>query len=143
MFSTLILAGNLGKAPEMRFTPAGKPVTSFSVAVSHQYTGANGQQVKETTWFKVVTWGKQAEVCNQYLEKGSKVLVEGRLSIDPATGGPKIWNAQDGSPRANFEVQASVVRFLSAKNGAPAEHQADPSDQGQAAGAAPEDDFLF
>ncbi|MEJ5241432.1 MAG: single-stranded DNA-binding protein [Anaerolineales bacterium] len=115
MFHTLILVGNLGRDPEMRYTPSGQPVTSFSVATNRQYTNANGELVKETLWFRVTTWGKLAETCNQYLRKGSKVLIEGRLTADPRTGGPRIWNGQDGQPRASFEVTAQTVRFLSAR----------------------------
>lgn len=115
MYHTLIIVGNLGRDPEMRYTPSGQPVTSFSVATSRQYTGNNGQVVKETIWFKITTWGKQAEVCNQYLKKGNKVLVEGRLTPDPNTGGPRIWTRQDGSAGASFEVTASTVRFLSSR----------------------------
>jgi single-strand DNA-binding protein len=99
----------------MRYTPSGQPVTSFSVATNRQYTSNNGEQVKETVWFRVTTWGKQAETCNQYVKKGSKVLVEGRLTADASTGGPRIWNDQSGNPRASFEVNASTVRFLSSK----------------------------
>jgi single-strand DNA-binding protein len=115
MWHTLIIVGNLGKDPEMRYTPSGQAVTSFSVATSRQYTANNGQLVKETTWFRVSAWGKQAETCNQYLKKGSKVLVEGRLQPDPNTGGPRIWNRQDGTPAASFEVRALNVRFLSSR----------------------------
>lgn len=115
MFQTLILIGNLGKDPEMRYTPSGQPVTSFSVATNRQYTNNSGETVKETIWFRVSVWGKMAETCNQYLKKGSKVLVEGRLTADAATGGPRIWNSQDGSPRASFEVNAQTVRFLSSR----------------------------
>ena len=116
MYQTLIFVGNLGKDPEMRYTPAGQAVTSFSVACNRQYTGANSEVIKETVWFRVTTWGKQAEVCNQYLKKGSKVLVEGRLTPDKTTGGPRIWARQDGSAAASFEVNAGTVRFLSSKN---------------------------
>lgn len=116
MFHTLILIGNLGRDPEMRYTPSGQPVTSFSVATNRRYTNANGEQVEETLWFRVTTWGKLAETCNQYLKKGSKVLIEGRLTGDPRTGGPRIWNGQDGQPRASFEVTAQTVRFLSARS---------------------------
>lgn len=91
MFHTIIIVGNVGKDPEMRYTPSGQAVTSFSVATNRQYTGNNGEQVKETIWFRVSTWGKTAEVCNQYVKKGSKVLVEGRLTPDKNTGGPRIW----------------------------------------------------
>ena len=116
MYQTIILVGNVGRDPEMRYTPSGQAVTSFSVATNRQYSNNNGETVKETVWFRVSAWGKQAETCNQYLKKGSKVLVEGRLTADPATGGPRIWNGQDGSPRASFEVSASTVRFLSSRN---------------------------
>jgi single-strand DNA-binding protein len=115
MYHTIIVVGNLGRDPEMRYTPSGAAVTSFSVATNRQYTASNGEQVKETIWFRISAWGKQAEVCNQYLRKGSKVLVEGRLTPDQNTGGPRIWNAQDGTPRASFEVTAATVRFLSSR----------------------------
>ena len=116
MFSKIIIVGNVGKDPEMRYTPSGKAVTSFSVATNRQYTNNNGETIKETTWFRISAWGKQAETCNQYLKKGSKVLVEGRLTADPATGGPRIWKSQDGSPRASFEINAGTVRFLSSRS---------------------------
>jgi single-strand DNA-binding protein len=115
MYHTIILVGNLGRDPEMRYTPNGQAVTNLSVATNRQYTGADGNQVKETIWFRVSVWGKQAETCNQYLKKGSKVLVEGRLVPDANTGGPRIWNRQDGTPSASFEVSASTVRFLSSR----------------------------
>lgn len=115
MYHTLIIVGNVGKDPEMRYTPSGQAVTSFSVATNRQYTAGNGEQVKETVWFRVTTWGKQAEVCNQYVKKGMKVLVEGRLTPDKATGGPRLWTRQDGSPAASFEVTANTVRFLSSR----------------------------
>jgi single-strand DNA-binding protein len=116
MFHTIIIAGNLGRDPEMRYTPSGQAVTSFSVATSRSYTNSNGQQIKETIWFRISVWGKQAESCNQYLKKGSKVIVEGRLQPDPNTGGPRIWNRQDGTASASYEVVASMVRFLSPKS---------------------------
>jgi single-strand DNA-binding protein len=115
MYHTIILAGNLGRDPEMRYTPSGQAVTNFSLATNRQYTASDGNQVKETIWFRVSTWGKTAEVCNQYLRKGSKVLVEGRLVPDPATGGPRIWTGNDGSSRASFEVSANTVRFLGSR----------------------------
>ncbi len=115
MFHTIIIVGNLGREPEMRYTPSGQAVTSFSVATSRQYTSNAGQQVKETIWFRVSAWGKQAETCNQYLHKGSKVLVEGRLTADQATGGPRVYARQDGTYGSSFEVSASMVRFLTPK----------------------------
>lgn len=113
MYQTLILAGNLGRDPEMRYTPSGQAVTSLNVATNRQYTGSDGNTVKETCWFRVSCWGKLAETVAQYLRKGSKVLIEGRLNPDPTTGGPKVWTRQDGSAGASYEVTASTVRFLS------------------------------
>jgi len=115
MFQTIIIVGNVGRDPEMRYTPSGQAVTSFSVATNRQYTNNSGESVKETIWFRVSAWGKTAEICNQYLKKGSKVLVEGRLTADK-NGGPRIWTGQDGSPRASFEVSAQTVRFLSSRS---------------------------
>ena len=115
MYQSLTIVGNVGKDPEMRYTPTGQAVTSFSVATNRQYTGSNGEQVKETIWFRVSTWGKLAETCNQYVKKGSKVLVEGRISAYKNTGGPSIWIKQDGTAGASFEVTANTVRFLSSR----------------------------
>lgn len=140
MYSTVIIVGNVGRDPEMRYTPSGQAVTSFSVATNRQYTNNNGETIKETTWFRVSAWGKQAETCNQYLRKGSKVLVEGRLTSDPTTGGPRIWKAQDGSPRSSFEINASTVRFLTSRN--EAESGATPAEEGGMTEPA-EDDIPF
>jgi len=114
MWHTIIIAGNLGKDPEMRYTPSGQNVTSFSVATSHNYTSSTGQAVKETIWFRVSAWGKLAETCSQYLKKGSKVLVEGRLQAD-SNGGPRMFQRKDGTSGASFEVTANTVRFLSSR----------------------------
>jgi single-strand DNA-binding protein len=115
MWHTIIIVGNLGRDPEMRYTPSGQAVTSFSVATSRQYTASNGQLVKETAWFRVSAWGKQAETCNQYLKKGSKVLVEGRLAPDPGSGGPKTFTRKDGTSGASYDVTANTVRFLTSR----------------------------
>ena len=115
MYHTIIIVGNVGKDPEMRYTPSGQAVTSFSVATNRSYTGGDGNQVKETIWFRVTSWGKQAEVCNQYVKKGMKVLVEGRLTPDKETGGPRVWTTGDGKPAANYEITTSTVRFLSSR----------------------------
>lgn len=103
--------GNLGRDPEMRYTPSGKPVTNFSVAVNNQFTGADGQPVKETLWVKAVTWGATAEAANKYLKKGMQVYIEGR--IQPI----KIWTGTDGEPRADLELTVSEMQFLSHKDG--------------------------
>jgi len=99
MYQKLILVGNLGRDPEMRYTPDGKAVTSFSVATSRKYNDKD-----ETTWFRVSVWGKQAESCNQYLTKGSKVLVEGRLRPDANTGAPQVFKRKTA-------VGAAATRF--------------------------------
>jgi len=144
MYHTIIIVGNLGRDPEMRYTPGGQAVTNFSVATNRQYTGSDGQPVKETIWFRVSTWGKQAETCNQYLKKGSKVLVEGRLVPDKGTGGPRIWTNQEGKPASSFEVSAVTVRFLSSRgeaeegSAAPGYQAADP-----ALGVAEDDNIPF
>ena len=118
MYQKVIIAGNLGRDPEMRYTPSGQAVTNFSVATNRQYTASDGQLVKETTWFRISAWGRLAETCNQYLKRGSKVLVEGRLNADPQSGGPRIWNKQDGTASTSFEITADTVRFLSGKDDA-------------------------
>lgn len=115
MFHTIIIVGNLGRDPEMRYTPNGQMVTTFSVASSRKWTGSDNQKHDETIWFRVSAWGKQAETCSNFLRKGSKVLVEGRLTADAASGGPRIWNRQDGTPAASFEISAATVRFLSSR----------------------------
>ena len=112
MYQKIVIVGNLGRDPEMRYTPSGQPVTNLSVATNRKWTSADGTPGEETIWFRVSVWGKQAETCNQYLSKGRQVLVEGRLRPDPATGGPRIWTRQDGTPGASFEITALNVRFL-------------------------------
>lgn len=116
MFHTIIIAGNIGRDPEMRYTPAGVAVTSFSVASSRQYSNSQGQPVKETIWFRVSCWSKQAEYANNYLKKGHKVLIEGRLVPDPNTGGPRIFTRNDGTQSASFEVNAVTIRSLTSRS---------------------------
>jgi len=115
MYQKIIIVGNLGRDPEMRYMPDGTAVTNFSIASSRRWTGQDGQQHDETTWFRIEVWRRQAETVNQYLTKGSKVLVEGRIKPDPNTGGPRLWTRQDGTIGANFEVVADTVRFLSSR----------------------------
>lgn len=107
MYSQTTIVGYVGKNPEMRFLPNGNPITTFSVATSYKY---NDKEI--TTWYRVSVFGPQAESCNQYLKKGSPVLVVGELKPDPETGGPRVWTGDDGKARANFEVTAQNVRFL-------------------------------
>lgn len=104
-YQKLIIVGHCGSNPEQRFTPAGDPVTTFSVATSRKY----GEK-DETTWFRVTTWNKQAELCNKYLSKGSKVLVEGRLKAEP-----NVYQRKDGTWASSYEITAETVRFLTPK----------------------------
>jgi len=106
MYHKLTIVGNLGKDPDMRFTTDGKAVTTFSVAASNRKD--------ETVWYRITTWDKQAETCNQYLHKGSKVLVEGALKAD-AQGSPRVFERKDGTWGSSFEVTAENVRFLDGK----------------------------
>jgi single-strand DNA-binding protein len=119
MYQRLVLVGNLGRDPEMRYTPQGTPVTSLSVATSRRYNTTDGQTKEETLWFRVSVWGKQAEACNQYLTKGQKVLVEGSL-VGDENGGPRVWMDKEGKPRASFDVHAYTVHFLGRREGVPA-----------------------
>lgn len=105
MFQKVIVVGNLGRDPEMRYTPSGKPVTNMSVAVNRVWTDAEGQQQKDTTWFRVVVWGKQAEACNQYLTKGRLVLVEGEIRT-------RQYEDKGGQTRYAWDLVARNVRFL-------------------------------
>jgi len=108
----VIIIGNLGSDPEMRFTPNGKPVTSFRTATSWRYTTPEGERREETEWFTVVAWGKLAEQCNQFLNKGRLVYVEGRLRTH-------TWEGQDGQRRFRNEIVANRVRFLDRQVAAP------------------------
>jgi single-strand DNA-binding protein len=102
----MMIIGNVGKNPEMRFSPSGSAVTNFSVAVNNSYTSkATGEKRTETEWFNVVTWGKLAENCNQYLTKGKSVYVEGRLKT-------RSWDGNDGQKKYRTELIASHVQFL-------------------------------
>jgi single-strand DNA-binding protein len=116
MYQKIVIVGNLGRDPEMRYTPSGQAVTNFNVATSRRYTTSDGNQVDETTWFRVSTWGKLAELCNQYLKKGRKVLVDGRLNPDKDSGGPKVFTRQDGTSGASYEITADQVRFLTPRS---------------------------
>jgi single-strand DNA-binding protein len=113
----LIVIGNLGRDPEMRYMPSGKPVTNFSVASNRKWTDNEGVLHKETIWIRVSAFGRLAEVTNQYLAKGRQVYVEGRLRPDPETGGPRVYEQNDGSSGASYEIVAATVQFLGGRNG--------------------------
>ncbi len=138
MYQRITIIGNLGRDPEMRYLPSGQAVTNISVATNRRYTDSNGQRVDETAWFRVSVWGNQAENVNQYLQKGSKVLVEGRLRPDPETGGPRVYTRGDGSSGASFEITAQRVLFLSTRE----EDQAYQSQQESGGGESIEEDDI-
>ncbi len=119
----VILIGNIGNDPEMRYTPNGNPVTSFRMATNYYYTTSSGERREETDWFRVTVWGKQAESCNQYLSKGRQVYVEGRLHA-------RNWEGQDGQMRTSLEVTANRVLFIDRQNIAsiPEEGELEPKD---------------
>lgn len=110
----VMIIGNLGREPEMRYTANGNPVTTFSVATSRGYTSPEGERREETEWFNVVTWNKLAERCSQYLQKGRRVYVEGRLQT-------RSWDGQDGQRHYRTEVIANTVLFLDRAQAAPLE----------------------
>lgn len=109
MYQQITLIGNLGRDPEMRYTPTGVPVTSFTMAVSRNWVGQDGQRQEKTTWFRVTAWRKLAETASQYLTKGSKVLVVGELED------PNAYIDREGQARASLEVTAQTIRFLSTR----------------------------
>ncbi len=116
MYQKIIVIGNLGGDPEMRYTPSGQAVCNYSVASNRKWTSNDGSKGEETTWFRISSWGKRAELDNQYLKKGQRVLVEGRLAPDKETGGPRIWTKQDGTSAASYEITAETVKFLSPRS---------------------------
>lgn len=140
MFQQLTIVGYLGNDPVMRFTPSGQAVTTFSLATNRSYTNNSGQKIDETTWLRVSVWGAQAESCNQYLKKGSLVLVIGRLNPDSESGGPRMFTRKDGSTGTSYEVTAQNVRFLPGTGGSSAGYQGDMGDE---QGGSEEDDIPF
>lgn len=101
----VMIIGNVGSDPEMRFTPNGNPVTSFSVATNRVYTTTEGERRQETEWFTVVAWNRLAENCNQFLTKGRPIYAEGRLRT-------RTWESQDGQKHSRPEIIANRVIFL-------------------------------
>tara|TARA_B100001123_G_scaffold49385_1_gene50528 strand:+ start:18011 stop:18433 length:423 start_codon:yes stop_codon:yes gene_type:complete len=101
----ILVIGNVGTDPEMRYTPNGNPVTSFRLATNRRYTTSEGEQREETEWFTITAWNKLAEQCNQYVTKGMKIYAEGRLKSDS-------WTGNDGQMRFRNEIVANEVRFL-------------------------------
>jgi single-strand DNA-binding protein len=101
----VMIIGHLGRDPEMRYTPSGRSVTSFSLATSRNWTTADGERRSETEWFNIVAWGSLAEICNQYLKKGQHVYIEGRLQT-------RRWEDEEGNKRSSVEVVAREMIML-------------------------------
>lgn len=130
----VMIIGNVGTEPEMRFTPNGNPVTSFRVATNRVYTTPEGERKQETEWFTVVAWNRLAENCNQYLTKGQRVYAEGRLHT-------RTWEGQEGQQRSRSEIVANRVLFLDRQPTAPTSgegsEEASPSEPEPAVEEAP------
>lgn len=110
----VILVGRLGQNPELRYTPSGASVASFSIATNENWMDKGGQKQERTEWHRIVAWGKIAELCNQYLSKGRQVYIEGRLQT-------RQWKDKNEQVRYTTEIQAQTVQFL---GGGPASAQA-------------------
>ncbi|HYX41293.1 MAG TPA: single-stranded DNA-binding protein [Pyrinomonadaceae bacterium] len=133
-FNKIIIVGNLGRDPELRYTPQGTPNCTFSLASNERRKNSAGEQQDITTWFRVTVWGKRAETVAQYLAKGRSVYVEGRLHVEE-------WTDRDGKPRHTLEVNASDVQFIgsasdSERDGIPVRQTAQPNARVAAASAA-------
>jgi single-strand DNA-binding protein len=105
----VLLIGRLGQDPEMRYTPSGKPLTKFQLAVNRSWTTAEGEKKTETEWFNIVAWGKLAEICNQYLNKGQQVYIDGRLHT-------RYWQDEEGGNHSAVEVIAQEMIMLSGRS---------------------------
>ncbi len=125
----VLIIGNLGSDPEMRYMPSGDPVTSFSVATNRRYKTRDGEQREETEWFRINAWGRLAEITNQYLTRGSKIYVEGRLQS-------RSWQGQDGQMRFSNEIRAQEIQFLDPRG----QTSGDPGGYGGTPPAGPDDD---
>ena len=125
----VILIGNLGADPEVRYTPGGQPVANFRIATSENWVDKQGQKQERTEWHRIVAWGKLAELCGEYLAKGRQVFVEGKLQT-------RQWDDRDGNKRYTTEIQAREITFLGGRGeNAPAGPRAKPAAE-NAAGAA-------
>lgn len=130
-FNKIIVIGNLGRDPELRYTPQGNAVCDFSIATNEKRRDKSGEMQDITTWFRVTTWNKQAENVSKYLSKGKSVYVEGRLRIEE-------WTDRDGKTRFNLEVNATEIQFLSGGGG---ESYAGGAAAGGESGSGGENDF--
>jgi single-strand DNA-binding protein len=118
MYQKIFLTGNLGRDPELRYTPNGTAVARFSVATTERWTDQSGQQQERTVWWNVSVWGKQGEAVSEHLKKGSQVFIEARMDPDSETGGPRVWKSRSGRTGASFDIVAQRVRFVGHRGGA-------------------------
>jgi len=135
----VILIGNLGADPEMRNTPSGQAVTTLRLATNERWTGKNGEQNERTEWHRVIVWGKQAEICNEYLRKGRQVYVEGRIQT-------REWQDKEGQKRFTTEIVAQTVQMLGSRGDGGGRSVEGPGDEeyaGEPASAAPDEDLPF
>lgn len=130
------IIGHLGKDPEMRYTPSGKPVTTFTVAVSRTWNSADGERHNETEWFNVVAWGTLAEICKQYLVKGQQVYVEGRLQT-------RRWDDKEGAKHTSVEVVANEMMMLGDRRESNNHASESEGSTAQPASGAAEEEFPF
>jgi single-strand DNA-binding protein len=131
----VMVIGHLGKDPEMRYTPSGRPVTTFTMAVSRSWNSADGERHTETEWFNIVAWGNLAEICKQYLTKGQQVYVEGRLQT-------RRWDDKEGQKRTSVEIVANEMMMLGERHEANHENEDHPAPS-EVETAAGEDEFPF
>lgn len=132
-FNRIILVGNLGKDPELRYTTSGDPVCSFSMATNERRKDKSGEIQDQTTWFRVTLWGRRAEAASQYLAKGRSVYIEGRLRVEE-------WTDRDGKPRYTLEVNGTEMQFISGGNREEGQAKAAAASGGGAAAAGDETD---
>jgi single-strand DNA-binding protein len=131
----VMVIGHLGKDPEMRYTPSGRPVTTFSLAVSRSWNSADGERHAETEWFNIVAWGNLAEICKQYLTKGQQAYVEGRLQT-------RHWDDKEGQKHTSIEIVASEMMMLGERRD-PNHTGDDQSSPTEGEPVAEEDEFPF
>jgi single-strand DNA-binding protein len=117
----VLLIGHLGRDPEMRYTPSGRPVTTFTVATSRSWNTTEGERRTETEWFNIVAWGNLAEICKQYLTKGQQVYIEGRLQT-------RRWDDSDGGKHTSIEVVANEMMILGDRREANHSHTGETPD---------------
>ena len=117
----VMIIGNLGRDTEMRYTPSGRPATTFSVATTRSWTTSDGKRRKETEWFNVVAWGSLAEICNEYLTKGQQVYIEGRLQT-------RRWEDSEGQKHSSTEIVANEMIMLGDRREGQSSDQEDDND---------------